>query len=266
MRLFDSHCHLDSQLFQEPSSILLKRAQKASVCGFLVPAVFPEQWEKLSKWPQQHPECLVALGLHPFALKTLEANTPKALLQCLETLLPHACAVGECGLDKTFAKVVPLEKQAEWFLPQMLLAKKHALPFIIHCKDAYGLLLELLKPHAPFPAGFVLHSFSGSAELLEAFAKLGGYFSFSGNICRPHARKAVLALQKTPLERLLFETDAPFQNPFPLLHPTHEPAFLKHIVQRASELLKIPTETLADLSFLNAQRLFLRTASPPASP
>jgi TatD DNase family protein len=144
----------------------------------------------------------------------------------------------------------------------MLMAKKHALPLVIHCIGAYGILLELLKRHAPFPAGFVLHSFSGSAELVQAFAKLGGYFSYAGNICHPNARKTVLALQNTPLERLLFETDSPFQTPFPLHPQPNEPDFLKLIVQKASKLLGIPLEELAQLSSSNAQRL-LSLPSPP---
>jgi TatD DNase family protein len=201
--------------------------------------------------------------MHPSALKTLDANKQHGLLESLEALLPHACAVGECGLDKPLGKEVALEEQAKWFSAQILIAKKHALPLLIHCKDAYGTLLDLLKQHAPFPAEFVLHSFSGPADWVEAFAKLGGYFSYSGSICRPHARKVVLALQNTPLGRLLFETDTPFQSPFPFHRQLNEPAFLKTIVQKASEILKIPLEELADLSFLNAQRLFSLPASPP---
>jgi len=265
MRLFDSHCHLDLAPLQDDCPGLLERACRAGVHGFLLPAVAPAQWETLSLWPQKHPKCHIALGIHPSALQTLETNSPHLLLEFLETLLPYACAVGECGLDKPLEKVVCLEKQVQWFSAQMLLAKKHALPLVIHCKGAYGLLLELLRQHAPFPAGFVLHSFGGSAELVEAFAKLGGYFSFSGNICRPHARKAVSALYQTPPERLLFETDSPFQSPFPFHRQTNEPAFLTTIVHKASELLKIPFEELACLSFLNAQRLFSFPASPPPS-
>lgn len=261
MRLFDSHCHLDLELLQTPCPILLERARKAGVQGFLVPSITPSQWEKLLGWPRLYPECCIALGLHPSALNALETNKP-ALLESLDALLPHACAVGECGLDKPLKEVVSLEKQAEWFSAQILLAKKHALPLVIHCKGAYGPLLELLERHAPFPAGFVLHSFGGSAESVEAFAKLGGYFSYSGNICRLEARKAVLALQNTPLGRLLFETDAPFQTPLPLWPRMNEPAFLKTIVQKASELLHIPFEELAEFSFLNAQHLFALSASP----
>ncbi|MCL2011198.1 MAG: TatD family hydrolase [Cystobacterineae bacterium] len=254
--MFDSHCHLDSTLFQEPFPLLLQRAHQAGICGFLVPAILPEQWEKLSTWPKLYPSCCIALGMHPSALEGRETKEKHDLLERLETLLPKACAVGECGLDKKLGKVVALEKQVEWFSAQLLLAKKHALPLVIHCQGAYGILLELLKQYAPLPAGFVLHSFSGSAQSIAAFAQLGGYFSYSGNICRPNARKALLALHKTPLERLLFETDAPFQTPFPLHGQTNEPAFLKTIVHKASSLLGIPPEKLADLSFLNAQRLF----------
>jgi len=264
MRLFDSHCHLDSELFQEPPAVLLERAFNAGVHGFLVPAVFPEQWEKLSHWPQQHPACCVALGMHPSALKALKAHQQHGLLESLEALLPHARAVGECGLDKQLETVVDMATQAQWFSAQILVAKKHALPLLIHCKGAYGILLELLKQHAPFPEGFVLHSYGGPAALVEAFAKLGGYFSYSGNICRPNAKKAVLALQNTPRGRLLFETDAPFQSPFPFHLQLNEPAFLKLVVHKASELLGIPFEELAELSFLHAQHLFSWPASPSA--
>jgi len=262
MRLFDSHCHLDSEFLKEPYPLLMERAFKAGVCGFLVPSVAPAQWEKLSHWPQQHPACCVALGMHPSALESLPATPQHALLASLEALLPHACAVGECGLDKPLEKTVPIPVQANWFAAQILLAKKYALPLVVHCVGAYGMLLDVLRHHAPFPAGFVLHSFGGSAESIQAFAKLGGYFSYSGNICHPHARKALLALQNTPRERLLFETDAPFQTPFPLLPGPNEPAFLLLILQKASALLKTPMEELAKLSFMNAQRLFSFPASP----
>jgi len=175
-------------------------------------------------------------------------------METLETLLPHACAIGECGLDKKLATTVAMQKQAACFAAQLLLAKKHGLPLVIHCQGAYGTLLELLSQHAPLPAGFVLHSFSGPPEMLKAFTLLGGYFSYSGNICRAYAKKSLNALKHTPLQRLLFETDSPFQSP---LYPLpNEPAFLKLVVEKASEFLGVPFAELAHLSSLNAQRLF----------
>ncbi|MCL2179087.1 MAG: TatD family hydrolase [Proteobacteria bacterium] len=260
MRLFDSHCHLDSELLQEPCATLLERAHRVGVCEFLLPAVTPKQWPTLSCWPQQYPQCHVALGLHPSALPGLQTDQKYPLMQYLETLLPLACAVGECGLDKRLTKTVPMEKQIEWFSAQVLLAKKHGRPLVVHCQGAYGTLLELLSQYAPLPAGFVLHSFSGSLETLKAFSQLGGYFSYSGNICHPLAKKATTALQHTPLQRLLLETDSPFQSPLP--PQPNEPAFLTVVLQKASTLLSLPPEELAHLTTLNAQRLFSLPAPP----
>jgi TatD DNase family protein len=150
------------------------------------------------------PGVQVALGVHPcFIDEHVDAaRLGPRLREAVNRV--GAVAIGECGLDKP-AGQLPL--QLRLLRVQLQLARDLDLPVLLHCVKAHGALLSLLQELGPLQG--VLHSYSGSPEMVPAYAKLGLCFSFGGVLSWPEAKKPKLALQAVPPGRLLVESDGP---------------------------------------------------------
>eukprot|EP00440_Ansanella_granifera_P003837 gb/GFBE01004165.1/.p1 GENE.gb/GFBE01004165.1/~~gb/GFBE01004165.1/.p1 ORF type:complete len:186 (+),score=41.51 gb/GFBE01004165.1/:1-558(+) len=166
-----------------------------------------------------------------------------------------------------------MEVQLEVLRPQLELARTLQRPVSLHCVASHGALLEALQQtfgkggHAP---GLVLHSYCGSAEMVQPFAKLNCFFSFSGSFL--HIPKHAVALRAVPLERLLLETDSPDQLPKQLLEnkesvrfddagPLNEPGVLPLILDGAARAREADLEELAAATSANARRVFDKRSS-----
>jgi TatD DNase family protein len=211
--MLDTHNHLQDCLFDSIRADIIDDMRLTGVTRCIVNGTRPSDWIAVADLAQSHPDLIVpSFGLHPWYVSDI-ANHPDWLTQLTSYLdtFPNA-GIGECGLDRT-KKHDDIQLQSEIFTAQLTLATERNLPLTIHCVRAWGMLLEILESH-PLPArGFLLHSYSGSAELIPRLTKLGAYFSFSGNILHPHQQKTRAIFQKVPPNRLLAETDAPNSRP-----------------------------------------------------
>ncbi|KAH7524546.1 hypothetical protein FEM48_Zijuj06G0130900 [Ziziphus jujuba var. spinosa] len=210
MKVFDAHCHLqDPRIFSKASQVIAK-AVDCGVVRFVVNGVSENDWHLVKQMSESYSNSVIipCFGLHPWYVAERTPNWLNTLKQLFEST-PSA-AVGEIGLDKgSRGKQVPFTEQLQVFEQQLNLAKHLGKPASVHCVRAFGDLLQILQRMGPFPAGIILHSYMGSAEMVPEFAKLGSYFSFSGFLMSMEARKAKRILEKVPLERILLETDAP---------------------------------------------------------
>jgi TatD DNase family protein len=137
-------------------------------------------------------------------------------------------------------------------------ARALALPLVLHCVDAHGAMLELLERRGPLPAGGVMHSYGGPAELIGRYARLGLSFSFAGIVSHENAKRPRKALSAVPLSHLLVESDGPDQKAAGVEGERSEPA---HIVHLLEIFAKLRTESAAELGRAcadNARRLFAR--------
>lgn len=238
---------------------MLARAWGAGVVGILVPAIGPDAWDALLQLPRREPRLQIALGIHPQRLPELPEPDDGPALERLDALLGGggAAAVGECGLDGPSAAAgAPMERQLRVLDAHARLARKHALPLLVHCQRAHPALEEWLA-RTPLPeAGIVLHSYSGGPGRVSAYLERGCHLSFAGPVSWPEARKPVEALRLTPRDRLLVETDAPDQAPAPHRGGRNEPAFLVKVVEATAAALGAPVEETGALVAENARRLF----------
>jgi TatD DNase family protein len=161
----------------------------------------------------------------------------------------------------------PLAEQLEVFHAQLAITAERNLPATIHCLDAFGSLLDALQK-GPTPArGFLLHAYSGPAEMINGFAKLGAYFSFNGAFLEPRKQRVREVFAAVPSDRLLVETDAPAMS-LPAdrarfhLPPSPEGALVNHPANLAiayeglAEIRRVDPAVLADSVAANFQRLF----------
>lgn len=290
IRLFDSHCHLQDSRVLNVAPKLIKEALETGVVHFAVNGVSEKDWHLVKEMGDTYPSVVPNFGLHPWFISERTPNWLKTLKDFLAAT-PSA-AVGEIGIDKgSTGKKIDFTDQVEVFRQQLRLAKELNKPASIHCVRAFGDLLEILKSVGPFPAGLVLHSFLGSAEMVPELSKLGAYFSFSGFLMSMKESKAKKMLKSVPPERILLETDAPDAlpnsvNPDSLFvikrlvsNPNDEstskdksqdegkaspvpeesinhPANIHHVLAYVSHLLEMEEKEVAELSYENAVRLF----------
>lgn len=234
-RRCDAHCHLGSKLTFEGRTILNGTS--------------PEDWSKVIDFAANRPTILPAIGLHPWQVRDAPPDWQEQFLAGLDA---GACAVGEIGLDRHFAKD-SFDAQRDAFTWQLERAAERNLPVSIHCLKATDSLLHLLRETDSPTRGIHLHAYSGSAEEAAQFVELGAYFSFHADQLSPPARKAPEALQCIPLDRLLIESDAP-----DTLKPNmNQRDYLETAYQRAAKICDIPLLEVTERVMANFHRYFL---------
>lgn len=215
--MIDTHAHLDDEAFDNDRDACLQRAWEAGVRAVVVPAVSPERWERTLS-AARLPGVYAALGVHPQALPAVSDEEIRTGLDRIAALKSasdgRVVAIGEVGFDHTIDLARASDaRQAEVFAWHAEVAVALGLPLIVHVLRAHDCALATLsRVRLPSPAG-VIHSYSGSAEMVKAYERLGFFVSFAGGVTRPNARRPIEAARAVSSERLLIETDAPDQCP-----------------------------------------------------
>lgn len=254
--MIDTHCHLDKPEFDADREDVVRRARAAGVTDLVVPAIGPDGWEALSAWAARTAGIHFGLGVHPQLLPELDPAGDDRRLEALEATLRRggAVGIGECGLDAPSAAGAPMERQVAVLRGHLRLARRLELPVMLHCLKAHDALLALLAEES-LPAGGVLHSFSGSAEQVRAYARFGLHFAFAGPVTYERARKPLDAARAVPRDKLLLETDAPDQTPRPL-RGRNEPAHLARVAAGVAGAIGATVEEVDALTSANARALF----------
>jgi TatD DNase family protein len=271
--LFDSHCHLHDARMQDLRAAAGQRAVAAGVCGLLLAGVDRADWRaQVALSAELGADASVgdrlsiarAYGIHP---QVIEQYSDAELASQLDSLtralagrdpeLPPPHAVGELGLDaRTPERRAGLARQASIFAAQLALARERELPIVLHILRCHGEALRLLRRDGIPRCGGVVHSYSGSAELIRDYLALGLSISFSGAVTRVPAQRLHAAVRAVPADRLLIETDAPDQTPIEHRPTRNEPAFLPTICAAMAALRGEDPAQLAQITTDNARRLF----------
>jgi TatD DNase family protein len=256
--MFDSHCHLDAEEYDDDREGVLARASAAGITGIMVPGYTPTEWPRLAPLAQRDARVVCAVGLHPLYAHALSDRERTLALHALPDWLARtsARAVGECGLDMFVSKRggSDLETQATVVRHHLALARELKLPVILHCVRAHARMLALLREFGAMPG--VMHAYGGPAELVPDYVALGMRFSFGGIVTHENAKKPRHALTAVPLDRLLVETDGPSQVPHGVERTRSEPADVARVLQEMAALRTEPIEQLARVTEDNARSLF----------
>jgi TatD DNase family protein len=252
----DAHTHLDSdELFSDKVEVL-SRAEEAGVRKMML--VNSEATEKSFDRTQ---ECLAmespvarcaAFGIHPHHAGLYGPKLEHQLEERLK--LPGVVALGEFGLDYYYnhsprdAQIVALQLQAR-------LALKLNLPVVIHCRDAYAELADVLGAEASHWKGMI-HCFTGTAQEAERLLHMGFFISFSGIVTFRSADVLRDAAKLVPLNRILIETDAPYLAPVPHRGKTNEPAYVAHTARFLADLKNVTESDFSQQLFDNFFTLF----------
>ena len=253
MKLFDTHAHIDFKDFNKDRAEMLERAREAGLVQVLNVAFDLASSVQAAQWAEKYDFVYAATGVHPHEADNVAAD----YLSQMEKLAarPKVVALGEMGLDY-FRNRSSVKGQKRVFQEQLELAKQLNLPIIIHDRDAHGDVMEILRNAGPFPAGGVIHCYSGSWEMAKECISMGFYISIAGPVTFPKSTRLKDVASRLPAERLLVETDAPFLTPVPHRGKRNEPAFVRFTLMEIAALRGVPADELAELCTENGRRAF----------
>ena len=253
--MLDSHCHLDDPTFADDIDDVLARARAAGVVAFVVPGVRPDRQDPLAALTGEHRDVYPTTGIHPWIASELGDTTGELIASLELRLREGVVAIGEIGLDRSGPHAGSLSVQEALLRAQLDLARAESLPVILHVVRAHGRLLEILRSDGVPTPGGVVHGFAGSTDVAREYLRLGLYLSFGSRLLDGSSKKAHSAVAATPSNRLLVETDAPFQHPHDRSLRS-EPALLPDIVDKAAEIRDQSPASLGAATAENARRLF----------
>ena len=253
MNLFDSHCHLESESFQDDLPQVMERMAQAGVNRCILAGSEMDTSRRIAAMARRHERVYGVVGVHPHEARTWTDDTEGELEALLDG--ERIVGVGEIGLDY-FYDLSPRETQREVLIRQIALARRRGLPAVFHVRDAHGDMLQLLRElRGELPAG-VMHCFSGSAESAREYLDMGFYLSFAGPVTFKNAHRLQEAARYCPEDRLMVETDSPYLAPVPVRGRRNEPAFVHYVAEALAQIRGVSVEELAETAARNTCRLF----------
>lgn len=247
--MIDIHCHLEYT--QNPEEIL-KEAKEKGMEMVVGCALNLKEAENLLKWKEKFEILQISFGFHPEDTADIKEKDLERYISFIEERKNEVLAIGEIGLDYSYEKVEK-EKQKEIFKIFLNLAQKLDLPVIIHCRQAFEDLLDILKEEKVKKVA--LHCFSGSEGVLKEAISRGYFISFSTNIC--YTKKHPRLAEKTPLEKILLETDAPWLDPDSQgKNFDNRPWKILYSAKKISEIKKLSLEDVLRITTENAKKFF----------
>jgi len=232
IRLFDTHCHLASENFNDDLGQILKNAELAGVAHITTVATEPTNAKKCAEIALQHSsetlKIYPTMGIHPHEAKIFDASNALLIENAFQKNSPYV-AVGETGLDYHY-DFSPQDIQKESFDFHIELAIRVNKPLIIHCRecvdDIYAMLAAKKGHYGSTPG--IMHCYVENWEWAQKFLDLGFYLSFSGVLTFKSAESIREVAQKAPLDKILIETDSPYLAPNPYRGKRNEPSYVKN--------------------------------------
>ena len=253
MIITDTHTHLYSEAFDEDRKESINRAIEQGVTRFFIPAIDSTYTEAMLQLEQDYPEHMFLMsGLHPTHVKD---NFKDELKHVEQTLAKHKYyAVGEIGIDLYWDKST-LEIQKEAFKHQIKLAKKYKLPIVIHCRDAFDEVYEVLESEKGDDLFGVFHCFTGSLE--EAHQAISYNMKLGiGGVATFKNGKIDQFLNKIDLKHIVLETDAPYLAPVPFRGKRNESGYILKVLEKLAAIYNESEETVAEITTANSKAIF----------
>lgn len=250
--LIDSHCHIP--LLSEELSVddIIANAQENNIEHMLCVAIDLDGSPEIINLAKQYDMVSASVGIHPNTELKDEASINDILkLANSEKVV----AIGETGLDY-FRSEGDLEWQRKRFRTHITAAKELNKPLIIHTREAKEDVLHILKEEGADTVGGVMHCFVEDWDTAQAAMDLNFLISFSGIVTFKNAKELQDVARRTPLEKMLVETDSPYLAPVPYRGKTNQPAYVRHVAEFIASLKEIEFVEVAIQTTKNYNKLF----------
>lgn len=256
MKIVDSHCHLDFDVFKDDLPEVLARAKEAGVEVMQTICTRVSKFEQVKKIALEHDNIYCSVGIHPNEVENEKAITAGDLIDHAKH--PKVIGFGETGLDY-YREQSDHKLQIRSFREHIKAARITNIPLIIHTRSADADTISLISDEMKLGKFTgLIHCFTAGADLANAMLELGLYISISGIVTFSNAKELQQVVKTLPLERLLVETDAPYLAPAPNRGKQNEPAFTRFTVEFLANLFGKTPEYVAAVTTENFYNLFTK--------
>lgn len=253
MILTDTHTHLYSEEFDQDRGEMIQRAINAGVSRFFIPAIDSTCTQAMYDLEQDFPEnVFLMMGLHPTYVKD---NYEAELVHVASELAKRKFyAIGEIGIDLYWDKT-HLKEQQIAFRQQIQWAKQYKLPIVIHCREAFDEIFEILEEEKSPELFGIFHCFSGTYEqALQAISYnmllgIGGVVTFKNG-------KIDQFLDRIDLRHIVLETDSPYLAPIPFRGKRNESSYVVNVAAKLAAIYNLSVAEIAQITTENSKRVF----------
>lgn len=249
----DTHTHLYSSQFAEDQNEMMQRAKDAGVSRFFVPAIDSSYAERMFQLEKNYlKEVFLMMGLHPCYVKENYLEELTFVKKWIDK--KDFYAIGEIGIDLYWDKST-LQQQQDAFVTQINWAKEKKLPIVIHCREAFDEIFEILEQEKGDDLYGIFHCFTGNKQQAEQAISynmklgIGGVATFKNG-------KIDKFLNEIDLQRIVLETDAPYLAPKPFRGKRNESAYLTYIIDKLVDIYGISYEEIAKITTENSKAVF----------
>ncbi len=256
MKLFDSHCHLTDEKFNEDREELIAKLQSEGVEKIVTAGYSLESSKESIKLASEYTFMYTTIGISPNDIPEGKEEIDKEIIELkkLYNRDKKIMAVGEIGLDYHW-NIENKELQKYAFIKQIELANELDLPIQIHTREAVVDTLEILKNNKVNNGG-IFHCCPLNRELVKEGLKLGLYISFAGPVTFKNSRNAEEIIKMVPDDKFLVETDSPYLAPEPNRGTRNDPRNVKYIIEKIAKEKEKTFEEIEDIAYANAKRIF----------
>ena len=260
-RLIDTHCHVYDEAFREDLPQVIERAAESGLEYLLLPNINPDTLDDLLRvcdtWPDM---CRPMIGLHPEDLTQDFHSQLSGLKSILDKDQKEGGAhryigIGETGLDLYWDKsrlddqIVSFKEQIEWAL-------EYDLPIIIHSRDSFSQLYDIMSQYRDSGLRGIFHCFSGSEQEAIKLMEFQGFMFGIGGVLTYKKSTLPAVLPLIPLDRVVLETDCPYLSPVPYRGKRNEPSYIVNTASVMAQVYGIGQEEVDRITSQNARRLF----------
>ncbi|ARV15425.1 TatD family hydrolase [Polaribacter sp. SA4-12] len=249
----DTHTHLYSSQFEQDQAETIQRAKDAGVSRFFIPAIDSSYTESMMKIEKDFPnDVFLMMGLHPTSVKE---NYLEELAHVKEWIdKKDFYAIGEIGIDLYWDKTL-LTQQQEAFRTQIKWAKEKKLPIVIHCRDAFDEIFEVLETEKGDDLRGIFHCFTGTLEQAKQAISynmklgIGGVATFKNG-------KIDKFLNEIDLKHIVLETDSPYLAPTPYRGKRNESAYITNVVDKLVDIYGLSFNEISEITTQNSKDVF----------
>ncbi|MDO8999025.1 MAG: TatD family hydrolase [Bacteroidota bacterium] len=250
----DTHTHLYASEFDGDRTALIQKAINNGISKFYLPNIDSTSIDGLHKLEKEFPEnCFAMMGLHPCSVNA----TVKEELAIVRSWLEKRkySAIGEIGIDLYWDKTF-LKEQLHAFELQIKWALEYNYPIVIHCRDAFDEIYEILISFKKLPKA-IFHCFSGNLEQANKIIALDNFKLGIGGVLTFKNSGLDKVVEQIDLKHLVLETDAPYLAPVPFRGKRNEPTHLLEVAKKLSEIKNVSINDVATITSKNAQFIFM---------
>ena len=251
--LIDTHTHLYSEQFDEDRAEMIQRATDAGVERFYIPAIDSSYTQRMMELEKNYKNMYLMMGLHPTSVKT---DTYLNELELVKGWLDkrNFCAVGEIGIDLYWDQSTLKEQQIA-FKTQIGWAKEKNLPIVIHSRNSFEEIFEVLENEMDEKLYGVFHCFTGTKEDAERAIGFNMKLGIGGVVTFKNG-KIDQFLKEIPIENIVLETDSPYLSPAPYRGKRNESSYITRVVSKLSEIYGLSENQIKEITGRNALEVF----------